>query len=154
MLSLLGEYNAKLDNKGRVMFPKNLQNQMKGLEKQGFVVNRDVFQKCLVIYPMNEWEAISKQVNSLNRFIQKNAVFIRKFNNGATIIELDGVGRINMPNNLRNWADLNKDVIFLGNGNRIELWDRGEYEKLMNEDIDFGALSEEVMGNTNQNTEL
>ena len=152
MFNLLGEYHAKLDPKGRAMMPKALLNQLKGAEKQGFVVNRDVFQKCLVIYPQPVWENISKEVNALNRFIKKNADFIRKFNNGATPIEIDNIGRINIPKVLAGYAATAKDIVFLGNGDRIELWDKQSYEAIMSEEVDFGALSEEVMGGmSNQN---
>lgn len=153
MVNLLGEIKSKLDNKGRVLFPKAFQNQLKGLGSEGFVVNRDVFQKCLVIYPMSEWQKTSAQVNKLNRFVKKNSDFIRKFNNGASPIELDAAGRLLIPKTLSNWAGIDKDVVFLGNGDRIEMWSDAAYNALLEEDVDFGSLSEEVMGGVTNSDE-
>jgi MraZ protein len=146
MVNLLGEIRSKLDDKGRLLFPKVFQNQLKDLVKDGFVINRDVFQPCLVIYPMSEWKKTSEQVNSLNRFNQKNAQFIRRFNNGATPVELDAVGRMLIPKALVEYTKADKEIVLLGNGDRIEFWSTAAYDAMLNEEIDFGALSEEVMG--------
>ncbi len=146
MINLLGEYQCKLDAKGRLALPAGLRKQLGDLEKHGFVLNRDIFETCLVLYPMNGWEKISKQVAGLNRFVKKNAMFIRRFNNGATPVDLDGAGRVQVPQRLKEYAALEKEVVVVGNGERIEFWDKDRYEAYMNEDFDFAELSEEVMG--------
>lgn len=147
MFNLLGEYDCKLDPKSRLMLPVDLRKQLGDqLAKEGFVLNRDIFEKCLVLYPLSEWKKVSAQVSGLNRFVKDNATFIRRFNNGATPIELDSAGRILLSKPLAEYASLDKDVKVIGNGERIELWDKATYEKMMNEDIDFGSLSEKVMG--------
>jgi len=89
---------------------------------------------------------VSAQVSGLNRFVKKNAVFIRRFNNGATPVELDAAGRLLLPKPLAEYAELDKDVKLCGNGERIEIWSKVAYDAMLNEDIDFGSLSEEVMG--------
>lgn len=147
MFNLLGEYDCKLDPKGRLMLPVDLRKQLGDeIAKQGFVLNRDIFEKCLVLYPMAEWKKVSAQVSGLNRFVKKNAVFIRRFNNGATPVELDAAGRLLLPKPLAEYAELDKDVKLCGNGERIEIWSKVAYDAMLNEDIDFGSLSEEVMG--------
>jgi MraZ protein len=146
MINLLGEYDCKLDSKGRLAMPSGLKKQLEEHLHKGFVMNRDIFEKCLVLYPNEEWEKVSGQLGRLNRFVRKNALFIRRFNNGATPVQIDNSGRILLPKSLTGYAGIKKDVKVCGNGERIELWDKNTYSKMLDEDIDFGALSEEVMG--------
>jgi len=146
MLNLLGEYDCKMDAKGRLMFPAPLKRQLENVLHEGFVVNRNLFEKCLVLYPAQQWAEVSGQLGKLNRFIEKNERFIRRFNNGATPVSLDGTGRLLVPGALAGYADLKKEVKLMGNGDRIEIWSKARYEEMLNEDIDMGALSEEVMG--------
>lgn len=150
MINLLGEYDCKLDAKGRLMMPTGLKRQMENLLHEGFVINRDTHEKCLVLYPKSEWEKISKQLARLNRFVRKNALFIRKFNNGATPVMLDGTGRMLIPKPLSLYAELDKEVKVLGNGERIEIWAKSKHEEMLaSDDFDFSSLAEEVMGDIN-----
>jgi MraZ protein len=146
MLNLLGEYDCKLDAKGRLMFPAPLKRQLQDVLHEGFVVNRDLFEKCLVLYPKSQWNDVSGQLGKLNRFIEKNVRFIRRFNNGATPVTLDGTGRLLIPSSLAGYAELDKELKLMGNGDRVEIWSKAHYERMLNEDIDMGSLSEEVMG--------
>lgn len=146
MLNLLGEYDCKLDAKGRIMFPAGLKKQLHDIVHEGFVINRDMFDKCLIVYPLREWQAVSSEIGKLNQFVRKNVVFMRRFNNGATPVELDSTGRLLIPAALCDFAALKKDLKVAGNGNRIEIWSKAHYEAMLAEDIDMAALSEEVMG--------
>lgn len=146
MLNLLGEYDCKMDAKGRLMFPAPLKRQLEDVLHEGFVINRDLFVNCLVLYPAQQWSEVSGQLGKLNRFIEKNVRFIRRFNNGATPVALDGTGRLLVPGALAKYADVTKEVKLMGNGDRIEIWSKARYEEMLNEEIDMGALSEEVMG--------
>ena len=150
MLNLLGEYDCKLDSKGRIMFPAGLKKQLQDVLHEGFVVNRDLFDKCLVIYPKREWTEVSRRVGKLNRFVAKNVRFIRRFNNGATPVELDSAGRLLLPAALTSYAELEKEVKVTGSFERIEVWNKANYEAAMSEDVDLGALSEEVMGSEDE----
>lgn len=152
-LNLLGEYECKVDAKGRFMLPAGLKKQLAEVLHEGFVLNRDVFESCLVLYPMLEWKKVSAKLNRLNRFVKNNAVFIRKFNNGATPVELDTVGRLNLPNNLSASAEITADIVVIGNGERIEIWDKTKYRQMQDEEIDFESLSEEVMGSLGNDPE-
>ncbi len=153
MLNLLGEYDCKLDAKGRMMFPAGLKKQLQEVVHEGFVVNRDMFDKCLVLYPLQQWKEVSSQIGQLNRFVEKNVRFIRKFNNGATPVEMDAAGRMLLPGSLLDYAGIEKDVKVTGNGDRIEIWDKKTYVAMIDEDVDMAKLSEEVMGRTNENNE-
>jgi MraZ protein len=147
MLNLLGEYDCKVDVKGRLLLPSGLKKQLSDFSHEGFVVNRNIFYPCLDVYPMSEWNKVSEKLSKLNRFVKKEALFIRKFLNGATPVFPDTNGRLNLPVVLTKYAELSKDVKVLGNNDRIEIWDKVLYEKMLNEEIDFAALAEEVMGN-------
>ncbi|UTW64344.1 division/cell wall cluster transcriptional repressor MraZ [bacterium SCSIO 12741] len=154
MINLLGEYDCRVDAKGRMMLPNGLKKQMESLVHEGFVINRDTHEKCLVLYPKQEWDKVSKQLNKLNRFIRKNALFIRKFNNGATPVQLDGTGRLLIPKVLSTTAEIGKEIKVLGNGERIEIWSKEHYEAMLNSDeFDFSELAEEVMGGVNPEEE-
>lgn len=147
MINLLGEYDCKIDAKGRLSLPTGLKKQLESLVHEGFVVNRDIHEKCLVLYPQQEWDKVSAQLAKLNRFIRKNALFIRKFNNGATPIQVDGSGRILIPKPLAAHAMLQKEVTVIGNGERVEIWSKEQYNEMLNSDeINISELAEEVMG--------
>jgi MraZ protein len=146
MLNLLGEYDVTLDAKGRLLLPAALKKMLGKELQKGFVINRDVFSPCLVLYPLVEWESMHQKLRRLNRFVQKNMEFIRRFAGGATPLELDGSGRFLLPYALVNDPKLGKDIKLLGLGDRIEIWDRERYAAMRREGVNLTALAEEVMG--------
>ena len=146
MLNLLGEYDVTLDAKGRLLLPAALKRMLGKELQKGFVINRDVFSPCLVLYPLTEWESMHQKLRRLNRFVQKNMEFIRRFAGGATPLDLDGNGRFLLPYALVNDPKLGKDIKLLGLGDRIEIWDRERYTTMRREGVDLTALAEEVMG--------
>lgn len=153
MLNLLGEYDCKSDAKGRMMLPSGLKKQLQDVVHEGFVINRDMFDRCLILYPMKQWKEVSSEIGKLNRFVAKNVKFIRKFNNGATLIELDSAGRLLLPAALCEYAGIEKEIKVAGNGDRIEIWSKAGYEAMLDEDVDMASLSEEVMGDLNRDDE-
>ncbi len=139
-----------MDNKGRVMIPAALKKQLAPVLDGGFVVKRSVFQKCLELYTMAEWNEMMAKVNGLNRFVKKNNDFIRMFTAGVKVVELDGTGRLNISNDLIAFAGLSSDIVMSSAVSMIEIWDKNAYEQTLNNpDLDFGALAEDVMGNAN-----
>jgi len=147
----LGEFECKLDMKGRVKLPNALKNQLLPAAKNKFLVNRG-FEECLVMYPYNEWEVISEQVNRLNLYVKKNRDFVRYFYRGATELELDATGRVNIPHRLLEYVNVGKEAILFAYSNRIEIWASDTYNKLLKaEPSDFADLAEEVMGKLNEN---
>jgi MraZ protein len=146
MLNLLGEYPSTLDAKSRVLLPAALKKQLGGEESKGFVVNRDVFSECLVLYPMEEWNRTSAEVRRLNRFDPENVEFIRRFLNGATPLELDANGRLLIPKSLMVHARLEKDIVFTGMGDRIEIWSEALHKDALGGNVDFRSLAAKVMG--------
>lgn len=153
MASLIGEFDCKVDAKGRFMFPINLKKQLEANFEKGFVINRNLHQKCLVLYPIVEWEKLNKKLSKLNRLIKANDVFVRKFTGGATGCEPDNTGRILIPKALNEYADIKADIKVLGSNNVIEIWDKKLYEDFLNQDVDIEKLAEDVLGGLDFNDE-
>ena len=129
------------------MFPVAFKNQLEKILSDGFVIKRSIFRKCLELYPMEEWDLESKRINSLNRFRKKNVDFIRKFMAGVKNVELDSTGRLLIPKDLITYANIKKEIVLASVVNKIEIWDKSEYEKAVDYDPDeFADLAEEVMG--------
>lgn len=151
MLNLIGTYECKLDAKGRLALPMGIRKQLEEISHKGFVLKRSVFQNCLELYPMDEWKAIMNQVGKLNRFKQKNNEFIRRFSAGVKPIEIDSTGRIQIAKDLIAFGKISKNVVVSSSINIIEIWDKELYENAVNsETVDFAALAEEVMGDSNE----
>jgi MraZ protein len=148
MINIIGTYECKADAKGRVMFPTALKKQLKNVLGDGFVIKRSVFNKCLEIHPMAEWNVVVEQVNKLNRFVKKNNDFIRSYMSGLKVVDVDGSGRFLIPKDLYLFADLDKEIVLSSSVNMIEIWDKEKYEISVAETlVGFGDLAEQVMGN-------
>jgi MraZ protein len=145
MPHFLGEFECKLDAKGRMMIPVNLKKQLPEAEREGLVINRG-FEKHLVVYP---WDLILDELSRLNQFEKKNREFVRYFTRGATEIVPDAAGRILFPKSLLEYAGIGTDIVLAGNLNKIEVWAKNAYDdQLDNEPENFAKLAEEVMGYT------
>ena len=148
MINLIGTYECKSDAKGRIMLTSALKKQLSSVMQDGFVIKRSVFNNCLEMYPMKEWDTMAAQVNQLNRFIKKNIDFIRSYMSGLKVVEADGNGRILIPKNLIVFAGIDKEIVLTASVNVIEIWDKLQYEETIKSTLkDFGKLAEEVMGN-------
>ena len=148
MISLIGTYDCKADAKGRVVMPSAFKKQLSAVLQDGFVVKRSVFRSCLELYPMQEWNLMMAKINKLNRFVKKNNDFIRRFTAGVKIVEVDASGRILIPKDLFQFAEIEKQVVLSSVGIIIEIWDKEKYEKVIDDTVvDFADLAEDVMGN-------
>tara|TARA_B100000678_G_scaffold58308_1_gene47039 strand:+ start:2796 stop:3251 length:456 start_codon:yes stop_codon:yes gene_type:complete len=144
---LIGTYECKIDVKGRLLIPSAFKKQLAPVIPKGFVLKRAVFQNCLELYPLEQWEELIKKVNSLNRFKKKNNDFIRRFTAGVKFIELDGNGRLLIPRDLIEISNIKREVTLSTSVNIIEIWDKSSYEKAIADSRDgFAQLAEEVMG--------
>jgi MraZ protein len=149
MLNLLGEFTCKVDAKGRLMFPSKLRKQLDSVIHHGLVVNRDIFENCLILYPKPEWDKVNSEMSRLSRYNKKHQVFQRKFMKGATQVDLDAAGRINLPQLLLEYAGIDpsesKEIIVSGLGEKMEIWSQTAYKReVLDEDFDFGGLAEDV----------
>lgn len=131
------------------MIPAPLKKQLASLE-DGFVLKRSVFQPCLELFPMSEWNKMMNKINKLNRFVKKNNDFIRRFTAGVKVVEIDATGRLLIPKDLIAFGQIDKDLVLSSAINIIEIWDKTLYEDAIeNATGDFADLAEEVMGNLN-----
>lgn len=131
------------------MLPTSLKKQLGSLD-EGFVLKRSVFQPCLELFPMNEWNKMMLKINKLNRFVKKNNDFIRRFTAGVKMIEIDATGRLLIPKDLVIFAKIDKEIVLNSAINIIEIWDKDLYENAVDDATDdFADLAEEVMGNLN-----
>jgi MraZ protein len=149
MKSLIGEFDCTLDSKGRFIMPGALRKQIPQEAGDKFVINRG-FEKCLVMYPHNEWEKISEEINKLNPYVQQNRDFIRYFFRGAIELSLDASSRLLLPKRLLDYAGISKDVVLFAHTNKIEIWSEELYNNIMDsEPENFADLAEKVMGGGN-----
>lgn len=147
MRPIYGEYECKMDSKGRFVLPSGIKKQLPEDQQREFVLNRGLDQ-CLVLYPVKVWESELRKIHSRNQYVAKNRAFARMFMNGATPIELDASGRVLVPKRLATHGNIDKDIIVVASVDKIEIWDKASYEAWINGDQwDMEALSEEVMGN-------
>ena len=153
MKTLIGTYECKVDAKGRLMLPTTLKKQLGSLDG-GFVLKRSVFQPCLELFPMTEWDKMMLKINKLNRFVKKNNDFIRRFTAGVKMVEIDATGRLLIPKDLVVFASIEKDIVLNSAINIVEIWDKGCYENAIENAMDdFADLAEEVMGNLNDDAD-
>jgi MraZ protein len=146
MSYLTGEFECKLDTKGRMMIPSGLKKKLPEAETEGLVINRG-FKKYLVIYTKKEWDKKLDELDKLNQYETKNIEFIRYFTRGATELSVDALGRVNLPQLLLDYAGIKNEVVLACQINKIEVWDKEAHRALIeNEPENFAALAEEVMG--------
>lgn len=140
MIGFLGEFEATLDAKGRFLLPAGFKKQLPEEETGRFVINRG-FEKCLALYPMKTWEPLFAKISGLNEFDPKQREFRRAFLNGATFVEPDTAGRILLPPSLKAYAELQKDIVLMATGDKLEIWDSNKYKQFF-DSISSDALSD------------
>ncbi len=146
MLSFLGEYEVTLDVKGRFSLPSGFRKQLPEGTPESFVINRG-FENCLTLYPMSTWKELEAKIEQLNDFNLKVRDFKRLFLNGATPIEADNAGRLLLTKSQKEYAGIDKDMVFSSQGNKVEIWDRDTYYKYMQSKAqNFADLAAEVLG--------
>jgi len=144
---LIGVHECKIDAKSRLMLPKAFKKQLSAYLTAPFILKRSVFHNCLELFPMDEWNKVVLDINKLNRFVKKNNDFIRMFTAGVKMVELDVTGRLLIPKDLQLYANISRKLVLSSSANMIEIWDKEEYEGIINnKNIDFAQLAEEVMG--------
>jgi MraZ protein len=128
MTFFTSEYSCKVDAKGRLVLPARIKAQLPAEDSQELAVRRG-FEPCLIIYPMVEFKKVFSKISSLNEFQQENRALQRNFLSGVVMVELDGNGRMLIPKPLMQYAQVDKDVLLVGTGTKVELWSPSLYEK-------------------------
>lgn len=149
MVKFTEEFECKADSKGRIMLPAALRAKLAPVLPRGLVLKRSIFESCLEIYTMEAWEKEMGAVGGLNRFIKKNNDFIRQFTAGVRTVDVDASGRLLIPKNLLAFAGIAKEVVLSASIDRIEVWDKGKYNNVLDKGAEtFSELAEDVMGNS------
>ena len=147
MQRLTGEYDVKLDSKGRFRLPSQLIRQLGGSDNHQFVVNRG-FEKHLTLYPKPVWDELTDKLDKLSLFKANQRKFVRYFYRGASELGLDSSDRILLPKSLQEYAEIEKDLVLFAYKDRIEVWAKAEYGDMIgDEPDDFSSFAEDVTGN-------
>lgn len=136
-MGALGEDNAvyrginaiNIDAKGRVAMPTRYRERLQHESRNTVVLTIDTEERCLLLYPLPEWEEIERKLAALPSFNAAARRIQRLLIGHATDVEIDGQGRILLPPLLRDYADLKKRAVLLGQGKKFELWDEAHWEK-------------------------
>ena len=152
MPSFKGQYEHSVDNKGRVSFPAKLRKALSPQANENFTILRGL-EPCLYVYPQDEWQKVEDQLSQINSFTKEGRTVKRNFLRFAEDLSLDNQNRIALPSQLMEWADIDGKAIFIGSGERIEVWSPGKLD-----DVDSGLsfesyqeLFERVMGDHDTN---
>jgi MraZ protein len=147
MVSFIGDHTVKIDTKGRISFPSALLKQLPSDSSDRFVIKKDVYEKCLIIYSMEEWDRQTDIIRAkTNAFNPKHATFLREFFKGTAELRLDGNNRVLIPSRLLEYAEIRKDVYLLGQDKKIELWAKEIYEQKEVSADELANLAQEIMG--------
>ena len=149
MITFIGDYTCKLDSKGRVALPAAFKKQMNQAIEEGFVLKRDVFDKCLILYPMKEWERQNQQIrNRTNPYNKEHNRFLRMFFSGTAEVQADSSNRLLIPKRLMEFAGIRKEAVLAGQYGKIEIWSPDDYAGFTKADDDFANLAEKILGGT------
>lgn len=146
----IGDYPCKIDAKGRLSLPAAFKKQ---LQKEGseqadhFVVKRDIFEKCLVLYPIQEWSRQTELIRaSLNPYNKAHNRFLRELYRGMVECSLDNNNRLLIPKRLLDYAEIEKEVVLAGMTGKIEIWADKHYSTIEPGSEEFAALAEDILG--------
>ena len=144
-LSLTGEYDCKLDPKGRLVLPAKVKAALPDAYANQLVLGRGL-EPCLVLYPRSAWDVIQARVMALDEFNEEYRQFQRNFFRGMTEVELDSINRFMLPRSMLRYAGVEKEAIIVGLGNRCEIWDPARYDEfLIKDQQSFSKLAQKFL---------
>ncbi|MFT3995059.1 MAG: division/cell wall cluster transcriptional repressor MraZ [Dysgonomonas sp.] len=149
-MQFLGNIEAKIDAKARVFVPATFRKILQSAGQNSFIIRKDIFQKCLVLYPLPIWdEELAKLRSRLGRWDKQQQQLFRQFVTDADKLDIDTNGRILIPKRYLQMTDITSDVIFLGIDNTIEIWTKEALEATMIPADSFGEQIQNLMNNDN-----
>jgi len=144
MTFFTSQYESKLDAKGRIVLPARIKSQLPEGEQE--LVVRKGFEQCLILYPMVEFKKVFSKISGLNEFNEENRKLQRNFLSGVVTIELDGNGRFLLPKTMLTYAQIDKEAMLVGMGNKVEIWNPTIYEKhLISDPGELSKLAEKYL---------
>ncbi|MDR0713928.1 MAG: division/cell wall cluster transcriptional repressor MraZ [Bacteroidales bacterium] len=152
MTVFTGEYDCKVDAKGRIMLPAEFRRQMGGADTYRFVLKKDPYEPSLELFTLDEWNRQNRLIiKNTNPYDPEHRQFIRDFRMGAVELESDGTGRILLPARLLKAASIGRDAILIGGIGKIEIWTPDLYEKSSGGVDVLRERALRIMGNVNYN---
>jgi len=119
---------------------------MSGNNQERFVIKKDIFENCLILFPIEEWERQSRIIRKkINPYKKEHSIFLRQFFKGIAELILDGSNRLLIPKRLLDEIEADKDIILAGQFGKIEIWAREKYEKIELGAQDFASMAEKIM---------
>ncbi len=148
MASLKGTYKYSVDSKGRVNIPSKLRKQLTDDIKDNFVITRG-FDKCLFIYPLDEWSKLENHLRTLSTYEPSHRLFVRKILELASDVQLDTQARVTIPSELREYAGIEGEILILGALDKIELWNPKIYDEYINGQSEtYESVAQKVMNHS------
>lgn len=147
MATFIGDYTCKVDAKGRIILPVAFKKQMPADAQDHFVVRKDIFENCLVLYSMEDWNLqLAKIRKRMNHYNREQNMFLRNFYKGTAELTLDNNNRVLIPKRLLDLIGADRDVVLAGQDGRIEIWAASVYENIGMAPDAFADLAEKLMG--------
>ncbi|MDD6771924.1 MAG: division/cell wall cluster transcriptional repressor MraZ [Inconstantimicrobium porci] len=135
----IGQYNHSVDAKNRISIPSKFREELDGK----FIMTKGL-DGCLYVYTMNEWKKLEQKLSSLPLTNKDARAFVRFFFSGASEIEIDKQGRALIPQNLKEYADVKKEIVSIGVSSRIEIWSKEKWNEYNESNIDYDSIAEEM----------
>lgn len=149
-MSFVGNHTVKTDAKNRIAIPAPFRKLLAESEEKSFVLQKDIFQNCLILYPLSEWTAqVERLRTSLNPYNSKHKRFKSQFLRDTAEVALDSGGRILLPKRLMELVNITKEIEATGADTTIEIWSKSEYDNYGMDGDEFAELTEEILGGTN-----
>jgi MraZ protein len=148
MIRFLGNMEARLDAKARVFVPATFRKILQSSGQSELILRKDIFQNCLVLYPLIVWEEELVRLRSrLSRWDKNQQHLFRRFVMDAERLEMDSNGRILIPQRCRQLTGIESEIRFLGVDNTIEIWTKEGLEQAVpsSTEDDFGAEIQRLM---------
>lgn len=146
-MSFVGNHTVKSDAKNRIALPALFRKTIAENEEKSFVLQKDIFQNCLILYPHSEWQKqLTHLQNKLNPYNSKHKRFKSQFMRNTAEVTLDNGGRILLPKKLIELVGIEKEIEIAGSDTTIEIWNKAEYDNYGMESDEFMNLTEEILG--------
>ncbi len=154
MTTFIGDFSCKIDAKGRILFPSSFKKQMSSASQERFVIKKEIFETCLILFPIEEWERQNMLLREkINVYNKEHNRFLREFYRGSAEVILDSNNRLLIPKRLLELAKIDKEVVLAGQDGKIEIWAKELYDGGEMNEKDFATLAEKILGGTLTNNE-
>ncbi|MBD7910069.1 MULTISPECIES: division/cell wall cluster transcriptional repressor MraZ [Clostridium] len=136
---LIGEYQHALDVKNRMIVPSKLREDL----GNKFVITKGL-DGCLYVYPLNEWKKMEEKLKTLPLTNKDARAFVRFFFAGACEVDMDKQGRVLIPQNLKEYAIIEKDIVSIGVLTRVEIWSKEKWMEYNDSNVDYESIAEKM----------